>query len=133
VKLADYQGKLVIVDIWGTWCPPCRQEIPHFVQLKKDFPDDLDIVGVNYEHGDPEEAVPKIVDFVKETGINYTCVIGDDATREQIPEFRGFPTTLFVDRTGKVRLKVVGYHPYDKLRTYIDALLAEGEESPPAG
>ncbi len=125
VKLADFKGKLVIVDIWGTWCPPCRMEIPHFVKLQDAYANDLAIVGVNYENGEGEEMLQGIRDFMSEQGINYTCVIGDDATREQVPNFRGFPTTLFLDREGKVRLMVVGYHPYEKLQAYINVLLDE--------
>lgn len=129
VKLADFRGKVVIVDVWGTWCPPCRMEIPHFVKLKETYPDDLEIVGINYENEAAEEAVPKIQQFIKEQGINYPCVLGDTMTRDRIPEFQGFPTTLFIDRTGKVRLKAVGYHPYEKLQAYLDVLLAEEKSS----
>ena len=125
IRLSELKGKLVIVDIWGTWCPPCRQEIPHFVKLQETFADDLDIIGVNYENGEGEEILAKIRDFAAEQSMNYTCVIGDEATRSQIPNFEGFPTTLFLDRTGKVRLKVVGYHSYEKLEAYVQTLLEE--------
>ncbi len=126
VKLADFKGKVVIVDIWGTWCPPCRQEIPHFIKLKDNYADDLAIVGVNYEDGEGEEVVERIKQFKTEFGMNYPCVIGDQATQDQVPNLQGFPTTLFLDREGKVRLTVVGYHPYEKLEAYVDVLMAEG-------
>lgn len=125
VKLADLKGKVVIVDIWGTWCPPCRMEIPHFVKLQETYANDLAIVGINYENGEGEEMINKIREFAQEQGINYTCVIGDDETRQQVPNFEGFPTTLFIDRTGSVRLKVVGYHPYGKLNAYVQVLMEE--------
>jgi len=126
VKLADFKGKLLIVDIWGTWCPPCCREIPHFIKLRNQYGDDLEIVGVNYEEGSHDEVVQKIREFVDEQGINYACVVGDPDTQSQIPDFRGFPTTLLIDREGQVRLKLVGYHPYEKLDAVVSELIAEG-------
>jgi len=125
-KLADYKGKVLIVDIWGTWCPPCRMEIPHFVELHKRYKDaGLEIVGVNYEEGEAAEVKALIKKFMEENGMTYTCVVGDDATRERVPNFEGFPTTLFIDRTGKVRLKEVGYKPLASLEAIVVKLLDE--------
>jgi thiol-disulfide isomerase/thioredoxin len=126
VKLSDFKGKLVIADIWGTWCPPCRAEIPHFIKLQEAYPNDLAIVGINYEGEEGDAVLEKIRTFANEQGMNYPCVIGDPATQEQIPNFQGYPTTLFLDREGKVRLTIVGLHPYEKLDAYVNVLLAEG-------
>jgi thiol-disulfide isomerase/thioredoxin len=127
VSLSDFKGKVTIVDVWGTWCPPCRKEIPHFIDLLKKYKDKgLEIVGINYERiDDKAEAKETIKTFLKENKVPYTCVIGDDKTQEQIPNFEGFPTTLFLDRTGKVRLKVVGYHTMVDLDAIISMLLDE--------
>jgi thiol-disulfide isomerase/thioredoxin len=124
VQLADFKGKVLIVDFWGTWCPPCRKEIPHFVALlEKHQAAGLRIVGINYEGGDAEDAVKKIKEFNSSNGVKYPCLIGDDGTRDQVPEFRGYPTTLFVDGSGVVRHKIVGYHDYDHLETIVEQLL----------
>ena len=131
VKLADFKGKVVIADIWGTWCPPCRAEIPSFVKLQEKYRDKgLQIVGLNYERGDSgpatkEEAVKLIRDFQNEQKMNYLCLLGDEATRKQVPSFGGYPTTIFIDRTGKVRLHYVGLHPYATLEATVKALLEE--------
>jgi len=127
VKLADYKGKVTIVDVWGTWCPPCRMEIPHFVDLYKEYKGKgLEIVGINCnENGGPAEVKKKIKDFAKETKISYTCVINDGKTEEKIPGFQGYPTTLFLDRTGKVRLMLVGYTAKEKLEAIVTSLLAD--------
>jgi thiol-disulfide isomerase/thioredoxin len=128
VRLADLKDQVTIVDVWGTWCPPCRQEIPHFVGLYKKYHDrGLAIVGINYESEEEAEARKTVQGFVKANGIPYPCVIGDEKTQQQIPDFEGFPTTLFLDRDGTVRLKVVGYHPLTDLEAIITTLL---EESP---
>ncbi|MCP4193982.1 MAG: TlpA family protein disulfide reductase [Planctomycetaceae bacterium] len=129
VKLSDFAGKVVIVDLWGTWCPPCRMEIPHFIELQDKFKDDLEVVGITYEQvSDEQAAIKQISEFVKAEGVNYPCVIGDEATQNAL-EVRGFPTTVFIDREGKVRLKIVGYHPYEKLEGYVAELIEEGKPS----
>jgi len=131
VKLADFKGKVLIVDFWGTWCPPCRMEIPHFVELKNKYgKDGLEIVGLNYERVDAALVKETIKRFAVENSINYRCAVGDPATQQKVPNLEGFPTTLFIDRTGKVRLKVVGYHPMAKLEAIVSLLLAE--PAPPA-
>jgi thiol-disulfide isomerase/thioredoxin len=124
VKLADFKGKVTIVDVWGTWCPPCKMEIPHFVALKDKYKD-LAIVGINYEHVAKDKVNDTIASFVKENKINYPCVIGDDKTQEKIPNLEGFPTTLFLDREGKVRYKHVGYAPMAQLEEIVKTLLAD--------
>lgn len=128
VKLADFDGKVVIVDVWGTWCPPCRMEIPHFIDLKEKYKDDLEIVGITYEQTqDEQQAIKQVSEFVESMGVNYPCVIGDQATQEAL-NVTGFPTTLFIDRDGNVKLKIVGYHPYEKLEGYVAELI--GDEKP---
>lgn len=125
VSLDDFQGKVVIVDFWGTWCPPCRKEVPHFVALHQKYRGDgLEIVGINYEQGPQSEWIGMIEAFAKENGITYPCVIGDGATRERVPDFEGYPTTLLIDRTGAVRAKLVGYRPYEQLDALVRKLLA---------
>jgi thiol-disulfide isomerase/thioredoxin len=126
VSLGDYKGKVVIVDLWGTWCPPCRMEIPHFLELVTKYRGaGLEVVGINYEQLPAAEWKPTIAKVAKEIGITYPCLIGDEATQSKIPNLEGFPTTLFVDRAGVVRLKLVGYHPYEKLESVVLLLLEE--------
>ena len=126
VSSADFKDKVLIVDIWGTWCPPCRREIPHFVELLKNHQaEGLEIVGINYENEAPDEAKKTIQKFVDENKMTYTCLIGDEATQAKVPEFGAFPTTLFIDRTGKVRMKLVGYTELAKLEVIAAKLLSE--------
>lgn len=129
VSLADFKGKVLIVDIWGTWCPPCRREVPHFVELHKKYRNQgLEIVGINFERVPEDQVVPTIQKFVQEAGVTYTCVVGNPEILQQIPGFRGYPTTLFIDRTGKVRAMIVGYRPLEFLEAIVQALLEEQPE-----
>jgi thiol-disulfide isomerase/thioredoxin len=129
VSLADYKGKVTIVDVWGTWCPPCRKEVPHFVDLYKTFkPKGLEIVGINCnEEGSRDEVKKTIKDFASKNKIEYKCVLNDEKTETKIPGFQGYPTTLFLDKAGKVRLTLVGYTPKAKLEAIITTLMAEAK------
>ena len=112
LTLSDLKGKRVILDFWATWCPPCRKEIPHFIQLVKDIPqEDLVIVGIS------SEAEPKLKEFVQQQGINYPI-----ASAKGLPapysETRSIPTTFFIDRHGTIQTVVVGYHDLGTLRQH---------------
>ncbi len=131
LSLTALKGKIVIVDFWGTWCPPCRAEIPAFIKLKEKYAADIEIVGLAYERGEAEKAVTQVVEYGQKTGINYPCAIGDEATQDMVPEFRGYPTTLFIDREGKVRMLTVGAESYERLESIVLALM-EQETSAPA-
>ena len=130
ISLADYRGKVVIVDLWGTWCPPCREEIPHLVDLyKKYHRDGLDIIGVNIERLSGQAAHKAIRKAIADLQIPYECVLGDNRTQRQVPGLEGYPTTLFIDRTGKVRFMFSGYAPESAIESIVAVLLAE---RPPA-
>src|SRR5262249_43153152 len=120
-------GKVLIVDFWGTWCPPCKMEIPHFVALDREFRKrGLQVIGLNEEHGDSDEENAEMVrDYCKSEGVTYPCALATERIKDQVPDLGGFPTTLFLDRTGKVRLMVVGYHELSFLRAAVEALLNE--------
>ncbi|MBS0205823.1 MAG: TlpA family protein disulfide reductase [Planctomycetes bacterium] len=130
IAKADFAGKVLIVDVWGTWCPPCRMEIPHFVALVKKFDKaDLAMVGLNSERvRDEEKALKLIQEFHAENEMNYPCAIAGQDTLDQIPEFNAFPTTLFIDRSGKVRAKLVGYNDYELLEIIVQKLADEKAE-----
>ncbi len=127
VTSGDLKGKVAIVDLWGTWCPPCRKEIPHLVDLDRRYRDKgLAIVGINCnESGTRDEIKATIKAYAAEAKIGYPCLLDDDMTQEKVPGFQGYPTTLFLDRTGRVRLTLVGYTPVAKLEAIVATLLAE--------
>jgi thiol-disulfide isomerase/thioredoxin len=139
LKLADLKGKVVIVDFWGTWCPPCRAEIPHFVKLYETYKaKGLEIVGLSLEHEpDPAKAAQGVQEFAKKNSIQYplALVTNDDAAVKMVPNFHAVPTTLFIDKDGKVRTMRVGARSYEELEQIVlalfDAKPAEATTAPP--
>ena len=127
LSLAAMKGRVCIVDIWGTWCPPCREEIPAFVKLQDKYGEyGFQMIGLNQENGPSEEAKIKTVnDFMANNSMNYPCAMITEEVLDQVPDFNAFPTTLFIDHYGKVRLKSIGFHEYDYMSTIVETLLQE--------
>lgn len=121
----QFRGQVLIVDIWGTWCPPCRAEVPHFVALQEQYGDrGLQIVGLNYERRDSEQAArDAIAQFTQSQPINYPLALGTEAIQAQVPDFRGYPTTLFIDREGTVQATLVGAESREVLEAMVKAML----------
>jgi thiol-disulfide isomerase/thioredoxin len=137
VALDDFKGKVTVVHVWGTWCAPARKELPHLAELHRRYHDKgLAIIGVDEEPQGGDEARKTLAEFVKKYEIPYPCVVGDAATRARIPSFAGYPTLLFLDRAGRVRLRADGYQPLGALEVMAVALLEEDsrpEEGRPPG
>lgn len=109
-KLSDLKGKAVILDFWATYCPPCRQEIPHLNSLVAKYgADNLHIVGLNVGGAEDMAEVPK---FVKDTKVDYPIAVpDDDLTRFIFAERDDIPQTIVFDRNGRMVTKIVGFSP----------------------
>ncbi len=103
VKLSDFKGKVVIVDFWATWCPPCRKGIPDLIALQKENKN-LQIIGISVDQN-PDEVIPG---FVKEYGINYPVVIADEKVIMSYGGIRNIPTSFVISSDGKIVSKYVG-------------------------
>ena len=120
VSLSDFKGKVVILDFWATWCPPCRKEIPSFIELYQQYKGKgLEIIGIALDRQGPSVVEP----FVKKTGINYHILY---PTRKVIIDYGGIesiPTTFIIDKKGKIRHKYVGYRGKKLFEARIKELL----------
>jgi thiol-disulfide isomerase/thioredoxin len=122
LQLSDMRGRVVVVDVWGTWCGPCRKAIPHLVKLQSKHSRNLQVIGLaNEKLKDVAAATKNVKQAIANFGINYPCALIDDQFANSLPDFRGYPTVLFIDKTGRVRLQTVGLKPV----SYWDAVVAE--------
>ena len=124
-SLKSLQGKIVVIDFWGTWCPLCRQQLPSLARLQKEFPNTVEVVGVAFENGMPESASEHVQESMLDSNVNYRCVLGDPAIQKSVPGFSGFPSSLFLDRSGKVRMLVAGENSYEKYLSIVQLLMEE--------
>ncbi len=128
--LSDYEGKVVMLNFWGTWCPPCRKEIPDLVNLQAKYnKDGLEIVGITLNSGSASE----IQKFVDKKQVNYTILtdLGNDETQavtylygQAIGQpISSIPTTLIIDREGYIVKGYLGARSeevfYNDLKEYL--------------
>jgi cytochrome c biogenesis protein CcmG/thiol:disulfide interchange protein DsbE len=105
VRLSDYAGKVVLIDFWATWCPPCRAAIPHIVQLQDKYgPQGFVAIGMTMDQN-----LDDVKDFLERNPVNYPIVMVDEATRMGFGGVVSIPQTFLVDRKGMVRERYLGY------------------------
>lgn len=115
IKLSDYRGKVLVVDFWATWCPPCRQEVPQLVRIARENNGrDVEVIGLHID--DRGRSTPEAIrKFVDSFGINYTIAMADD---EMFVSYLGreedtIPQTLVFDRKGRLVKHLIGYSASD--------------------
>lgn len=103
--LSEQKGKVVVVNIWATWCPPCRKEIPDFIEIQDEMrDDDVLFLGVSID----EEGWEVVRPFADSFGINYPLVVDDGTISSQYGPFMGVPMSFIINKKGKVEHVVPG-------------------------
>ena len=119
VRLADYKGKVLLLNFWGTWCGPCRNEIPAFIELQEAYREKgLVILGVAFE--DTEEAVRA---YASEMKINYPLAMAQNDFEDAYGPVYGLPLSLFIARDGSICKKHIGEITKEAAEHEIKALL----------
>lgn len=104
IKLSAYRGEVVLLDFWATWCDPCRDEIPHFIELQKRYRDrGLQIIGVSMDDG-PEP----VRDYYERLKMNYPVVMGNAKIGELYGGVLGLPIAFVIGRDGHIYSKHIG-------------------------
>jgi cytochrome c biogenesis protein CcmG/thiol:disulfide interchange protein DsbE len=120
ITLDDYKGKVLILNIWDTWCPPCRAEIPDFIELYDEYQNkNVEILGVAAGRNGKNA----VVDFVKEYKINYPIAIGSSDIFQGFGGVRSIPTTFIIDKKGNIVEKIVGLRPKEMFENKINSLI----------
>jgi len=106
VKSENFRGKVLLVNFWATWCPPCRKEIPYLIKLQERNKDKgFSVLGVSMDEGG-RKLVNK---FVSKLGVNYPVIIGDSKLARGFGGVIGIPVTFLVDREGNLVKRLDGY------------------------
>jgi cytochrome c biogenesis protein CcmG/thiol:disulfide interchange protein DsbE len=125
LKLSDLKGKIVILDFWATWCPPCRKGIPDLIQIKKDWGEkDVEIVGISVDaitRGG--RTANDVIPFMKSYGINYPIIKGNSQVNQLYGGIRSIPTSFVIDKDGNVTSQHVGYVPMQVYLEDIEKIL----------
>lgn len=107
-KLSDYQGKVVVIDFYATWCEPCRAEIPHLIRLQKQYADKgFQVIGLNVGGDEDRAEVPA---FAKQLGITYPLAFPDDDIVDRyLSDNQNIPQAFIFDRQGNLVKRFIGY------------------------
>jgi peroxiredoxin len=122
VSLSDLRGRVVLVNFWATWCPPCRLEIPGFERVYQEYEGKgFTVVGLS-----TDEAGPGVVSsFIQQNGVTYPIGMATEEMRRLYGGVDALPESFLLDRTGHVRKMVEGIFSEATLRRELDQLLAE--------
>lgn len=121
VKLSQFQGKIVVLNFWASWCPPCRKEIPDLIAAQNQYRDrGVEIFGVAVDGDQPE----KIEAFAKKNGINYTIAL-DNGQLFEAWGGSAIPLTFFIDRKGRIRERFDGLITPEELNDRLEQMLSE--------
>ncbi len=125
VRLSDYHGKVVLINFWATWCPPCRAEMPDLVKLQREYgKDGLQIIGITY----PPEQKARVRRFASSLKVNYPIVLGTSQIKAQFSSEETLPLTVVIDRDGKVSEIISGILLREEFDEKIKPLLTKKTE-----
>jgi thiol-disulfide isomerase/thioredoxin len=125
-RLSDHRGEVVLINYWASWCAPCRQETPGLIDLARDYRyRGLSVVGISMDEG----GKPAVESFLREFHLPYPVLMPNLAS-PSAPAIDALPTTVLVDRNGRVAKSYVGAVRETVFRADVDRLLAEQPAAP---
>ena len=115
VRLSDYRGRTVLLTFWATWCGPCRLEMPTFEGRYQELKDEgFTVLGLNYD-----EPVEDVSAFRDELGLSFPLLLDPGGSVQRLYRIRGYPSSIFVDPQGVVRIVHIGLITEGQLRDYL--------------
>ena len=125
VRLSDYRGKVVLINFWATWCPPCRAEMPELIRLQREHgKEGLQIIGVTY----PPERKARVRRFARSLKVNYPIILGTREIKARFSSEETLPLTVVINRDGKVSEIISGILLRQEFDEKIKPLLRKNTE-----
>ena len=125
VRLSDYQGKVVLINFWATWCPPCRAEMPDLVRLQREHAKQgLQIIGITY----PPERKARVRRFARSLKVNYPIILGTRQIKARFSSEETLPLTVVINREGTVSDIISGILLREEFDEKIKPLLMKNME-----
>jgi cytochrome c biogenesis protein CcmG, thiol:disulfide interchange protein DsbE len=104
LRLSDYHGKVVVLDFWATWCDPCKEEVPHFIEMQNKYASQgLQVLGISMDDDEPP-----VREFQQQFKMNYPVALGSPELADQFGGILGLPITFVIDRSGRIAARHVG-------------------------
>jgi peroxiredoxin len=120
--LSDYRGKVVMLNFWATWCPPCRKEIPEFADLQKKYGDQgIQFLGIALD----DEGLAKVKPWLANHPVSYPILLPDAKVANSYGEMSSIPVTFVIDRKGMIRSSFTGWRVDTTVEAMFKPLLAE--------
>ena len=121
LSLSDSRGKVVVLDFWATWCDPCKQEIPHFIEMQSKYaPQGLQVLGISMDDDEPP-----VRQFQRQFKMNYPVAIGNPKLADQYGGILGLPITFVIDRNGRITARHIGATDPSLIEAEVQKLLAQ--------
>jgi len=118
ISLEKLRGKVILLDFWATWCPPCRMSVPDLLELQNRYSaKKLQVIGIGLDKKD------NIILFAEQYKINYPVAAGDQSIANKYGGITGIPTMFIIDKKGNIRKKFEGYTRKNVLEAEIEKLL----------
>jgi len=105
IRLSDYRGKVILLNFWATWCPPCKAEMPWFQEFQRTYSNQgLVVIGISMD----AEGWKAVRPYVESSKINYRVAVGDPTLAQKYGGVESLPETLLIDRDGRIAARHVG-------------------------
>ena len=118
ITISQYKGKIIVLNFWATWCPPCVAEIPALIELQAKYPNDVKVIGISVD-----QDTSKLKPFITQKGINYPIGYANSKLLSAFGGIQSIPTTYIIDRNFKIVESAVGFHSFKEFESKIKPYL----------